>query len=57
MYSLCFGIKITDLIFLKKYYIIYNVSDNAIRKWCDKYDLSRKSSEIKKFSDEEWLKI
>ena len=57
MYSLCFGIKIADLIFLKKYYIIYNVSDNAIHKWCDKYDLSRKSSEIKKFSDEEWLKI
>ena len=32
----------------------YNVSDNAIRKWCDKYNLPRKVSEIKKYSDEEW---
>lgn len=35
----------------------YNVSDNAIRKWCDKYNLPRKSSEIKQFTDEEWSKI
>lgn len=32
----------------------FNVSDNTIRKWCDKYDLPRKASEIKKYSDEEW---
>ena len=32
----------------------YNVSDNAVRKWCDKYNLPRKASEIKKYSDEEW---
>ena len=32
----------------------YNVSDNAIRKGCDKYNLPRKSSEIKKYSDKEW---
>lgn len=32
----------------------FNVSDNTIRKWCDKYDLPRKVSEIKKYSDEEW---
>lgn len=32
----------------------YNVSDNAVRKWCDKYKLPRKTSEIKKYSDEEW---
>lgn len=32
----------------------FGVSDNAIRKWCDSYNLPRKVSEIKKFSDEEW---
>ena len=35
----------------------YSVSDNAVRKWCDKYNLPRKSSEIKKYTDEEWLKL
>lgn len=35
----------------------YGVSDNAIRKWCDKYNLPRKAAEIKKISDEDWLKI
>ena len=35
----------------------YGVSDNAIRKWCDKYNLPRKVSEIKKYSDKEWEKI
>lgn len=33
------------------------VSDNAIRKWCKKYNLPYKSSEIKKYSDEEWKLI
>lgn len=33
---------------------MYNVSDNAVRKWCDKLNLPRKKSEIKKYSDEEW---
>lgn len=32
----------------------YGVSDNAIRKWCDSYNLPRKVSEIKKYSDLEW---
>lgn len=32
----------------------FSVSDNAIRKWCDKYQLPRKSTEIKKYTDEEW---
>lgn len=32
-------------------------SDNAIRKWCDKYNLPRHKREIKKFSDEEWKLI
>lgn len=35
----------------------YLVSDNAVRKWCDKYNLPRKVSEIKKITDEEWEKI
>ena len=35
----------------------YNVSDNAVRKWCDKYNLPRKSSEIKAYTDEEWALI
>lgn len=35
----------------------YNVSDNAIRKWCDFYGLPRKKSEINSYSDEEWEKI
>ena len=33
------------------------VSDNAIRKWCKLYNLPSKSSEIKKYSDEEWESI
>ena len=32
----------------------FNVSDNAVRKWCDRYNLPRKATEIKKYSEEEW---
>lgn len=35
----------------------FGVSDNAIRKWCDKYGLPRKATEIKQISDEDWKKI
>ena len=35
----------------------YGVSDNAIRKWCDKYNLPRKKNEIAAYSDEEWANI
>lgn len=35
----------------------YGVSDNAIRKWCDSYDLPRQKYIIKKFSNEEWEKV
>lgn len=35
----------------------YNVSDNAIRKWCDKYNLPRKKTEINKYSNQEWENI
>lgn len=32
----------------------FGVSDNAIRKWCDSYDLPRKKKDIKEISDEDW---
>lgn len=36
---------------------LYGVSDNAVRKWCDNYNLPRRSSEIKQYSDDEWICI
>lgn len=36
---------------------MFNISDNAIRKWCEKYDLPRKTSEIRKYTDDEWENI
>ena len=36
---------------------LYNVTDNSIRKWCDKYNLPRRVSDIKKISDEDWINI
>lgn len=35
----------------------YGVSDNAIRKWCDKYKLPRKVSDIKNIEDQDWENI
>ena len=35
----------------------FNVTDNAIRKWCDSYNLPRKTSEIKQYTDIEWENI
>jgi len=32
----------------------FNVTDNAIRKWCRAVNLPGKKSEIKKYTDEEW---
>lgn len=32
----------------------YNVTDNAVRKWCDSMSLPRRVSDIKSYSDEEW---
>lgn len=32
----------------------FGVSDNAIRKWCDKYNLPRTKKEINTYSDKEW---
>lgn len=35
----------------------YGVSDNAVRKWCDKLNLPRRKTEINSYSDSEWSKI
>ena len=35
----------------------FKVTDNTIRKWCDKLGLPRRVCDIKKYSDEEWSKI
>ena len=32
----------------------YGVTDNAVRKWCDKYNLPRKVKDIKSYTQEEW---
>ena len=36
---------------------LYNVSDNAIRKWCDSEGLPRRVSDIKKITEEDWKLI
>lgn len=36
---------------------VFRVSDNAIRKWCDFYNLPRKKTIINQYSDAEWEKI
>lgn len=35
----------------------YDVSDNAVRKWCDLYGLPRKASQIKLMTTRDWDKI
>ena len=35
----------------------FGVTDNTIRKWCDKYGLPRRVGDIKKLSDQEWESI
>lgn len=36
---------------------MFTVNDNAIRKWCDNFQLPRRVSEIKKYTDDEWENI
>ena len=35
----------------------FDVNDNTIRKWCDYYNLPRRKTDIKSYSDEEWILI
>lgn len=36
---------------------MFGVSDNAVRKWCDKHDLPRRKKDIKSYSDEEYRRL
>lgn len=36
---------------------IYGVSDNAVRKWCQFYELPSKKSLIKQYTEEEWATL
>lgn len=52
--------ELKDLIYTTPFIKIgkkFNVSDNAIRKWCKQYNLPSQVSTIKKMSEEEWNKI
>lgn len=35
----------------------YNVTDNAVRKWCYRYGLPRTKKEINSYTDKEWENI
>ena len=35
----------------------YGVSDNAVRKWCEKENLPARKIDINNYSEEEWKKI
>ena len=35
----------------------FGVTDNSIRKWCDKFNLPRTKKEINSYSDEEWQNL
>lgn len=35
----------------------FNVADNSIRKWCDKFNLPRTKKEINQYTEEQWQNI
>lgn len=35
----------------------YGMTDNSVRKWCEKFGLPKKVSDIRQISDEDWEKI
>lgn len=35
----------------------YGVTDNAIRRWCDRFDLPRTKAKIQSYTNEQWEKI
>lgn len=52
--------ELKDLIRIKPFTQIakqFNVTDNAIRKWCDKFNLPRRVKDIKEYSNQEWEKL
>lgn len=52
--------ELKELIYTKSFVEIgkqFNVSDNTIRKWCKKFNLPYKKSEISKISPDEWVNI
>lgn len=52
--------ELKKLIRVKPFTVIakeYNVTDNAIRKWCIAYNLPKRVKDIKQYSDEEWREI
>lgn len=52
--------ELKQLIRTKSFYEIgrmYNVRDNSIRKWCDRYNLPRRKTDINSYTDEEWESV
>ena len=52
--------KLKELIRIKPFTAIaadYGITDNAIRKWCDKFNLPRTKKEINSYSNEDWANI
>ena len=52
--------ELKNLIRIKPFTTIakdFGVTDNAIRKWCDKFNLPRKKKDINSYSNEQWNKI
>ena len=37
--------------------IQYGITDNAVRKYCDRFNLPRTKKEINSYTDEEWALI
>jgi len=36
---------------------MYGVSDNAIKKWCDSFNIPRRKKDILQYTDDEWAKV
>lgn len=35
----------------------YNVTDNAVRKWCKRYNLPFRTKDIKRYTEQEWIDV
>lgn len=52
--------ELKELIRIKPFTAIgqqFNCTDNAIRKWCEKFNLPKRKKDINNYSNEEWAKI